>query len=448
MPPLSRRRFFAVSAAAAALGAAPAALAQPDPLLHAAIRSHLGYSVGFRRKFGTGLYAMPGTAAPVAKVLSTHQAIVRRLATLSADTPTLALLHWLDEQSRLHAWLIGAEGVVARGTAGSYTELGFVLSALRVDVRTATRAPVKRGVPRIPPRQSDAALSPEAALVRTRDLLLPGDIGRALADRRGRLLILPARDTGAAPYAALPLGEAMFVDRWASVIVPDIETLADPMRVFSSEQLRPGNALLVGNPDLSADTDYEWRAIPAAEEEVAAFARMFAVPPHRVLTGRAATRDRVLAAIDNYGEASIVYLATHGVANSVNPMDGSFLALSGGHLFGRDLRGKRFEAWAAWHPLVILSACQTALGKTFDGGTYGVARGWISAGAGQVIASLWNVDDNATRALMVEFAGHAFVSRKLPEEALRLAQLAARASFPADPAAWASFSVFGAPATA
>lgn len=449
MPHLSRRRLVTcaavLAAAAAPFGAIAQTSAAPDPALLAAIRDHLGYSVGFRRKFGTGTYSAPGRAIPPSLAAMTVHAITRRLAQSSERRPTCALLHWRGPDERLHGWLLDGTGVIAAGaTEAPYQSLAFLLNALRVDARTATRAPMKRGSPRPPPPFFATPTDPRAQLARARDTLLPGEIAAALAQRSGRLLILPARDTGSAPYAALPLGDAMLADRWSTVIMPDIETLADPRRTFDT-RLDPRNALVVGNPDLSTDPTYEWSDLPGAAEEAQAFAKVFGLPPTRLLTGKAATRERVLAGIDNYGEASIVYLATHGLANSVNPMDGSFLALADGHLYGRDLRTPRFQAWAAWHPLVILSACQTALGKTFDGGTYGVARGWISAGAGQVVASLWNVSDTATQLLMLHFAEHAFLKRQPPEEALRLAQLDARGTFPNDPAAWASFTLFGAP---
>jgi len=93
-------------------------------------------------------------------------------------------------------------------------------------------------------------------------------------------------------------------------------------------------------------------------------------------------------------------------------------------------------------PLVVLSACQTGLGKDFDVGTIGMARAWQRAGASNVVMSLWSVDDRATQQLMTQFI------RLLPQwpvdEALRLAMLQARAVNP-HPAYWAGFSVFGAP---
>src|SRR5262249_28102069 len=76
--------------------------------------------------------------------------------------------------------------------------------------------------------------------------------------------------------------------------------------------------------------------------------------------------------------------------------------------------------------LVVLSACETGLGKTAGGeGLLGLQRAFAVAGARTVIASLWSVDDKATQALMSEFYRVAWdtdtiVSRA---EALRRAQL-------------------------
>jgi CHAT domain-containing protein len=94
--------------------------------------------------------------------------------------------------------------------------------------------------------------------------------------------------------------------------------------------------------------------------------------------------------------------------------------------------------------LVVMSACQTALGRVFDGGTFGVARTWTNAGAGQVVASLWNVSDAATLRLMERFA-RALKTGQAPEQAMQSAQLETLKDYPNDPRLWASFTVIGKP---
>lgn len=56
--------------------------------------------------------------------------------------------------------------------------------------------------------------------------------------------------------------------------------------------------------------------------------------------------------------------------------------------------------------LIVLSACQTGLGPITSEGVFGFQRGLKKAGAGAIVASLWNVDDKATKLLMTRFYHH------------------------------------------
>src|ERR1039458_10324038 len=75
--------------------------------------------------------------------------------------------------------------------------------------------------------------------------------------------------------------------------------------------------------------------------------------------------------------------------------------------------------------LVVLSACQTALGREIKAGVLGgPTRGLIYAGAKGVVASLWRVDDLATAELMKVFYRGMLLEGLRPAAALRAAQLA------------------------
>ena len=95
--------------------------------------------------------------------------------------------------------------------------------------------------------------------------------------------------------------------------------------------------------------------------------------------------------------------------------------------------------------LVVLSACQTALGKQIEGeGVIGIARAFMYAGAPRVVATLWEVNDAATAELMKLFYRGVLIENRPPAAALRAAQLEmSRNPRWASPYYWAGFVVQG-----
>ncbi len=103
----------------------------------------------------------------------------------------------------------------------------------------------------------------------------------------------------------------------------------------------------------------------------------------------------------------ILHFATHGLLNTKRP------ELSGLVFSLFDKNGKPQEGFLSLNDiynldlesdLVVLSACQTALGKDVRGeGLVGISRGFLYAGSNRIIASLWKVDDSATAEFMKIF---------------------------------------------
>jgi CHAT domain-containing protein len=132
-----------------------------------------------------------------------------------------------------------------------------------------------------------------------------------------------------------------------------------------------------------------------------------------------------------------------------NPMDSSFIVLSGESnpfLTARDVINMRDSTHSGnlrFPELVVLSACQTGLGRSMEAGIAGLTRSFLMAGANQVLMSLWNVDDEATAYLMNRFMFYLQQPNLwCPSEPLRKAAIDTRKKFP-NPSQWASFSVFG-----
>ncbi|HEY3571973.1 MAG TPA: CHAT domain-containing tetratricopeptide repeat protein [Thermoanaerobaculia bacterium] len=143
-----------------------------------------------------------------------------------------------------------------------------------------------------------------------------------------------------------------------------------------------------------------------------------------------------------------VHFATHGVLDSRRP-ELSKLVLS---LY--DEKGKSEDGFLRLNDiyslhlnadLVVLSACQTALGKEIRGeGLIGLTRGFMDAGAARVVASLWSVEDRATAELMGSFYRAMLREKLSPAAALRQAQIR-MASTPGhqSPYFWAGFALQG-----
>jgi CHAT domain-containing protein len=137
---------------------------------------------------------------------------------------------------------------------------------------------------------------------------------------------------------------------------------------------------------------------------------------------------RELFLSDEISRYRILHLATHAVLDTENPeLSGVALSMvnkSGAPQDGFvrlvDLYHMRLGA-----ELVVLSACETALGKDIRGeGLIGLTRGFMYAGAPRVVSSLWKVDDRATAELMRIFYDGMLGQDKLrPAAALRRAQL-------------------------
>ena len=123
----------------------------------------------------------------------------------------------------------------------------------------------------------------------------------------------------------------------------------------------------------------------------------------------------------------VLHFATHGLIYGAYPqLYGVVLSLIDrqGNLQDGFLRLNEVYNMKLSADLVVLSACQTALGKNIKGeGLVGLSRGFMYAGAARVVASLWKVDDRATAELMKYFYEELFGQRKLrPAAALRAAQ--------------------------
>jgi CHAT domain-containing protein len=135
------------------------------------------------------------------------------------------------------------------------------------------------------------------------------------------------------------------------------------------------------------------------------------------LTGNNFSRQAIESQFKNH---NILHLATHASFNTGTP-DNSFIIFGNGD----KIKLNEISEWQIPNiDLIILSACETGVGKLGDGvEILGFGYQVQKAGAKNAIASLWNVNDAGTQALMEAFYGELQKGDVTIAEALRRAQV-------------------------
>lgn len=192
------------------------------------------------------------------------------------------------------------------------------------------------------------------------------------------------------------------------------------------------NVLIFGNPDLGqASLD-----LPSAEDEAKAIAGI--ATGSKIFTRKQATETSFKKLAYNH---QYLHIASHGQFKSENALD-SRLLLTGDSENDGSLTVRELYDIALNAELVTLSACETGLGKALKGDDIvGLTRGFLYAGSSNIVASLWEVDDEATSILMKHFYGN--LKKGLPKKtALRQAQSDLQKTHP-QPIFWAAFYLTG-----
>jgi CHAT domain-containing protein len=377
----------------------------------------------------------------------------------------------LAPDAALVAYLLGEEG----SQLFVLTREGLVVHALPPEREIAEGVARLRELQARPGRRELATYATLAA--RFHETLL-GPARAALAGK-SRLLVAPDGALHhlafealltAAPRGGATGGLPFLVRRWAVAYVPSATALA-ALRAVPPPQA-PGTGLLaVGDPsygegrgggaaapspgpDLLHDLvrgvfgadGWRPRPLPNSRREVEEIARLLGGNQPTVLLGAQATEEN-LKASSALASAPHLHFATHALVSERAPQQSALvLALAttprdDGLLQAHEIYGLRLDA-----DLVVLSACQTALGREVRGeGLIGMTRAFLHAGARSVVVSLWEVADRSTAELMIRFY-RALAAGQGKADALREAKLALLADpGTAHPYYWAPFVLVGDP---
>lgn len=372
------------------------------------------------------------------------------------DRQTTLLVYFLGEkQSAL--WLVTPSAIESRALED------------RATIEEAAEAFYEL-LPRVSNRAADARRRAGARLSRL--------IVEPVADRleTERLAVVTDGALQSIPFAALPVPGAerdVLLERHEIVHLPSASVLDALRRMQQSRSPRraPKTAAVIADPVFRADdprieTAPETRPEPseASGSGVRATARAFGPNglrrlPHterearivRELTPKGSTltalgfeADRSLVEEGRLTDYRIVHFATHGLIHRRHP-DLSGLVLS---LY--DAEGEPRDGFLRLHDiynlklgaeLVVLSACETGLGRPVEGeGLVGMTRGFMYAGAPRIVHSLWEVSDESTAELMARFYRRLLEDDRPPQTALREAQLSMQTDERwSEPFHWAGF---------
>jgi len=367
---------------------------------------------------------------------------------LPADAAIIA--YWLGTESA-YCWAVTAAGIhwvrltdpaaiteSARAFHDSLKGLTDVPRERRIDTSSVLYGQVIRPIEEwvAPYRRwffiPDAALDyvPFAALGDARSgspyLIIAHDVALAPS---AWMLLAPARRSG--PPAAR--------DRILLVSDPVYER-SDPRLNLEQAQSRANSVVT----PTALDPNRTYRRIPGTAREASGIQVLFPTGEVDALDGLQATRERLLQL--DWSRYRFIHIASHGHLDAQMPQ------LSAVILSGYDDHGQRIEsalrtadlsALTLRAEVAVFSGCDTALGKdVLNEGLVGIAYATLARGAGAVVSSLWQVQDEIGEHLMTEFYRHLVRDSMGPVAALGASMRSVLGRNPAaDPALWAAFQV-------
>jgi CHAT domain-containing protein/tetratricopeptide (TPR) repeat protein len=274
------------------------------------------------------------------------------------------------------------------------------------------------------------------------------------------------------PFAAMPLPRStqFLVEKHELSMLPSASVLSALRSEAAGRATAEKTAAVFADPVFRSDDPRVAHRSPAAETQpallraadeagIAGLARLsFSRQEADAISGMAPPRS-VWKAIDfdasraqvlkpGLAHYRIVHFATHALLNSRHPeLSGVVLSLvnsngqpQDGFLTLNEIYNLKLHA-----DLVVLSGCQTALGKEIRSeGLVGLTRGFMYAGSPRVIASLWSIRDRSTAEFMRRFYEATLVHHLTPAAALRQTQLSMMHDAQwSDPYYWGAFVAQG-----
>ncbi len=262
------------------------------------------------------------------------------------------------------------------------------------------------------------------------DLVAP--VVAALPPGITHLSIVPEAELHYLPFAALRDTTGQFlVQRFALSTVPSASLFCLTRARGDETRGRWRRVVALADPT---------GRLPGARREVEALGRIKAIRVD-ALFGAQATRENLRLLVP---EADILHIATHGLFDPRRPW-ASGLELSGGALTVSEVGQIGLD-----RPyLVVLSACETALGSGTQSDVppgdewVGLNQAFLAAGAPSVVASLWPISDRASSRLVEHFYNALLDEEDKAEALAQMQRYALSTPSLRHPYYWAAFTLSG-----
>ncbi|MEH1868988.1 MAG: CHAT domain-containing protein [Nostoc sp.] len=244
-----------------------------------------------------------------------------------------------------------------------------------------------------------------------------------------------------APKTLAVLADPVF-SKYDTRLSPKGKQYTFPAKVQPNNQNNNIDSLLLQRS--ASELGVKFTSLPFTGEE----AENIFLEPESSIKALRFDANRAFAMNPQLSQYRYIHFATHGILNSTNPkLSAVVLSLvnkkgeaENGYLTLNDIFNLKLPA-----ELVVLSACETGLGKEVRGeGLVGLTRGFMYAGSPRLVVSLWKVQDQGTSVLMKKFYTKMLRQGLKPAEALRAAQLEMLQSEEySAPYYWAAFTLQG-----
>lgn len=319
-----------------------------------------------------------------------------KLVAAARESNTVILSYWLAP-GHSAVWAIGAAGASYRALP-SRDEI-----ARLVEKHTGI---ITQGGDPLADRGAASSALYQAVLAPVHKLVPPGS----------NVIIVPDGALHQLSFGTLIVPDPQphyWIEDVALATAPSLRVLRDGRR----GPPRTARLLLLGDPVL---TGHDFGPLPAVKREIAAVEEHFPAAKRVVFTGAEAVPARYAQAVP--ADFTNIHFATHATANLESPLNSAIILSRQGDIFklyARDVAAVPLKA-----DLVTISACKSAGAKAYSGeGLMGFAWAFLQSGAQNVIATLWDEDDDASVALMRSLYTE-MAAGQTPARALRSAKLA------------------------